>query len=127
MPDFDTRKPQGSNEPNRVRTTLIANRLRGLLRAGKLRFLSMGSTLRSSLMANKLRTLLIGGILLIVMVAARKVRTRHLLTQDELADKAGLSQSTIANIERNNAEPEFRTIRKLAKALDVDPTELLGD
>jgi transcriptional regulator with XRE-family HTH domain len=54
-------------------------------------------------------------------------RTRRLLTQDELAEKAGVSQSTIANIERNNAEPQFRTIRKLAKALDVDPTELLGD
>jgi transcriptional regulator with XRE-family HTH domain len=57
----------------------------------------------------------------------REVRTRRLLTQDELADKAGVSQSTIANIERNNAEPQFRTIRKLAKALDIDPTELLGD
>ena len=29
--------------------------------------------------------------------------------------------------ERNNTEPQFRTIRKLAKALDVDPTDLLGD
>ena len=57
----------------------------------------------------------------------REVRTRRLLTQDELADKAGGSQSTIANIERDNAEPQFRTIRKLAKALDIDPTELLGD
>jgi transcriptional regulator with XRE-family HTH domain len=57
----------------------------------------------------------------------REVRTRRLLTQDELADKAGVSQSTIANIERDNAEPQFRTIRKLAKALEIDPTELLGD
>jgi transcriptional regulator with XRE-family HTH domain len=57
----------------------------------------------------------------------REIRTRRLLTQDELAEKASVSQSTIANIERNNAEPQFRTIRKLAKALDVDPTELLGD
>jgi transcriptional regulator with XRE-family HTH domain len=57
----------------------------------------------------------------------RKVRTRRLLTQDELAQKAGVSQSTIANIERDNAEPQFRTIRKLAKALDIDPTELLGE
>jgi transcriptional regulator with XRE-family HTH domain len=38
-----------------------------------------------------------------------------------------VSQSTIANIERNNAEPQFRTIRKLAKALDVDPTELVEE
>jgi transcriptional regulator with XRE-family HTH domain len=57
----------------------------------------------------------------------REVRTRRLLTQDELADNAGVSQSTIANIERDNAEPQFRTIRKLAKALDIEPTELLGD
>ncbi len=57
----------------------------------------------------------------------REVRTRRLLTQDELAEKASVSQSTIANIERNNAEPQFRTIRKLAKALDIDPTELLGE
>jgi transcriptional regulator with XRE-family HTH domain len=57
----------------------------------------------------------------------REVRTKRLLTQDELADKAGVSQSTIANIERDNAEPQFRTIRKLAKALEIDPTELLGD
>jgi transcriptional regulator with XRE-family HTH domain len=56
----------------------------------------------------------------------REVRTRRLLTQDELAEKAGVSQSTIANIERDNAEPQFRTIRKLAKALDIEPTELLG-
>ena len=57
----------------------------------------------------------------------RNARTRRLLTQDELAAKAGVSQSTIANIERNNAEPQFRTIRKLARALDVDPTELVEE
>jgi hypothetical protein len=33
----------------------------------------------------------------------------------------------VHSFERNNAEPQFRTIRKLAKALDVDPTDLLGD
>jgi transcriptional regulator with XRE-family HTH domain len=57
----------------------------------------------------------------------KQARTRRLLTQDELAEKAGVSQSTVANIERDNAEPQFRTIRKLAKALDVEPTELLGE
>jgi HTH-type transcriptional regulator, competence development regulator len=57
----------------------------------------------------------------------RNARTRRLLTQDELAAKAGVSQSTIANIERNNAEPQFRTIRKLARALDVEPTELVKE
>ena len=57
----------------------------------------------------------------------KEVRTRRLLTQEELAEKAGISAATVVNVERNNQEPHFRTIRKLAKALDVDPTELLGE
>jgi transcriptional regulator with XRE-family HTH domain len=57
----------------------------------------------------------------------KEIRTRRFLTQEELADKAEVSHSTIVNIERNHAEPQFRTIRKLAKALDVEPTEFLGD
>ncbi len=55
----------------------------------------------------------------------KELRTRKLLTQEELAEKAGISPATVVNIERNNQEPHFRTIRKLAKSLDVDPTELL--
>jgi transcriptional regulator with XRE-family HTH domain len=57
----------------------------------------------------------------------KKARMRKLLTQEELAEKAGVSPSTIVNIERDQAEPHISTMRKLAKALDVDPTELLGD
>jgi transcriptional regulator with XRE-family HTH domain len=57
----------------------------------------------------------------------KEIRTRRFLTQEELADKAEVSHSTIVNIERNHAEPQFRTIRKLAKALDVEPIEFLGD
>ena len=57
----------------------------------------------------------------------KNARTRRLLTQEELAEKAGVSAATVVNIERDNQEPQFRTIRKLAKALDVDPTKLLGD
>ena len=57
----------------------------------------------------------------------KNTRTRRLLTQEELAEKAGVSAATVVNIERNNQEPHFRTIRKLAKALNIDPTEVLGD
>ena len=57
----------------------------------------------------------------------KQIRTRRLLTQEELAEKAGVSAATVVNVERNNQEPHFRTIRKLAKALDVDPTDLLGE
>ena len=57
----------------------------------------------------------------------KKVRTRRLLTQVQLAEKSGVNQVTIARIERNQVDPRFSTMRRLAKALDVDPTELLGE
>jgi transcriptional regulator with XRE-family HTH domain len=57
----------------------------------------------------------------------KAARVRRLLTQEELAEKAGVSPSTIVNIERDQTAPQFRTIRKLAEALDVDPTSLLGE
>jgi len=57
----------------------------------------------------------------------KAARVRRLLTQEELAEKAGVSPSTIVNIERDQTVPHFSTIRKLADALDVDPTSLLGE
>ena len=64
-----------------------------------------------------------------VEVDAKKVRAlrrKRVLTLRELGEKAGVSKDTISRIEREGtAYPA--TIRKLAKALDVDPTELLGD
>lgn len=57
----------------------------------------------------------------------REVRTRRLLTQTELSERSGVNATTIVRVERNQVEPHFRTIRRLAKALDVDPTELLGE
>jgi transcriptional regulator with XRE-family HTH domain len=55
----------------------------------------------------------------------KEARTKRLLTQEELAAKASVSAATVVNIERNNQEPHFRTIRKLAEALDVDPATLI--
>jgi transcriptional regulator with XRE-family HTH domain len=57
----------------------------------------------------------------------KNARTRRLLTQVQLAEKSGVNQVTIARIERNQVDPRFSTMRRLAKALDVDPTELLGE
>jgi transcriptional regulator with XRE-family HTH domain len=55
----------------------------------------------------------------------KTVRERALLTQEELADRAGIGTATLNRIEKDRVEPHFRTIRKLAHALDVDPSELL--
>jgi len=57
----------------------------------------------------------------------KNLRIRRALTQQELAKRAGISSNALNRIELNKAEPHMSTLRKLAKALDVDPTELLGD
>ena len=58
----------------------------------------------------------------------RETRKRALLTQQQLADKSDVGITTIIRIERNQVEPQARTIRKLAEALGVEPHELLkGD
>ena len=56
----------------------------------------------------------------------RRLRDERALTQGELADKAGLTVAALSRIERNNAEPRPTTRRKLAEALGVDPSELIG-
>jgi transcriptional regulator with XRE-family HTH domain len=56
----------------------------------------------------------------------REARERALLTQEELAARAGVQPFTISRIERNRVEPRFRTIRKLASALGVEPQDLIG-
>ena len=64
---------------------------------------------------------------LVVYVGNRikHLRDARALTQDELAEKAGITVAALSRIERNNAEPRPTTRRKLAKALGVDPSELL--
>jgi transcriptional regulator with XRE-family HTH domain len=60
-----------------------------------------------------------------VKVRLREVRERKLLTQQELADRSGLTQTTISAIEVGKHEPRISTIRRLAAALGVEPEELV--
>ena len=55
----------------------------------------------------------------------RTARERALLTQEELAARADVQPLTISRIETDKVEPRYSTIRKLAKALGRDPSELL--
>jgi transcriptional regulator with XRE-family HTH domain len=57
----------------------------------------------------------------------KNLRIRRALTQQELAERASISTNTLNRIELNKAEPHMSTLRKLAKALDVDPIELVGE
>jgi transcriptional regulator with XRE-family HTH domain len=54
----------------------------------------------------------------------RRLREDRLLTQAELAERAGIALSSLVRIENDQVDPRFSSIRKLATALDVDPREL---
>jgi transcriptional regulator with XRE-family HTH domain len=54
----------------------------------------------------------------------KAARLQKLLTQQELADKSGIRQETIARIERGHQAASLRTIRALSAALGLPPTEI---
>lgn len=57
----------------------------------------------------------------------RAARIDRLLTQDDLARRAGLSRPTIARLEAGTLTPRMRTIRAVAQALEVEIHELVPD
>jgi len=54
----------------------------------------------------------------------REWRAERLLGVKALAKKAGVSNTTIIQLERGAQVPLFRTIRRLSAALDVEPQEV---
>jgi transcriptional regulator with XRE-family HTH domain len=54
------------------------------------------------------------------------VRQTKLLTQLELAERAGMNVASISLLETGRRKALYRTVRQLAAALDVAPEELLG-
>jgi transcriptional regulator with XRE-family HTH domain len=54
----------------------------------------------------------------------KRLREDRLLTQAELAQRAGIALSSFVRVENDQVDPRFTTIRKLARALDVDHREL---
>ena len=57
----------------------------------------------------------------------RRLRERRLWLIGDLAQKSGVHRNLISTYEHGKSGAHPDTIRKLAKALDVDPTELLGE
>ncbi len=51
----------------------------------------------------------------------RQWRDLRFMTQDELAERSGLSKHTILRLEAGRHRPTARTIKGLMGALDVDP------
>ena len=54
----------------------------------------------------------------------KKLRKERRLSQDELAEKIGMSTDTISNIERAVASTTIETLEKIADAFDVKICEL---
>jgi transcriptional regulator with XRE-family HTH domain len=54
----------------------------------------------------------------------RRLREDRLLTQAELAERAGIALSSLVRIENDQVDPRFSSIRKLARALEAEPKEL---
>jgi transcriptional regulator with XRE-family HTH domain len=59
------------------------------------------------------------------MARLRELRRRRVLTLEELAQKAGVGRNTIWRLEHGVMGAQPRTIRKIAKALNVEPEELV--
>lgn len=55
----------------------------------------------------------------------RRVRHDKKLTQEELADRAGLSMRYVGAIERGDVSASVSVLGRIADALEVEPGELL--
>jgi len=55
----------------------------------------------------------------------RALRREHNLSQAELAVQAGSTQATISELERDLRRVQYRTTRRIAGALGVNPKDLL--
>jgi transcriptional regulator with XRE-family HTH domain len=57
----------------------------------------------------------------------KDLRSSRGWTQDELGERAGLNSKYAGEMERGERNPSLDVILRLARALDVDPAELVGD
>ena len=54
-------------------------------------------------------------------------REKKKLTQEELAEKTGVTNNYISNIERNKSIPSLETVVKICNVLDITPDYLVLD
>lgn len=61
----------------------------------------------------------------IMAINIRRLRYDKKLTQEELADRSGLSARYVGSIERGAVSASVSILGKVAAALDVDPCDLI--
>ncbi|MFH5835907.1 helix-turn-helix domain-containing protein [Proteiniclasticum sp. C24MP] len=57
----------------------------------------------------------------------RKYRKSGHLTQKDLGEAIGISNTYLSDIETGRTNPSIKTLKKIAKALDISYIELLKD
>jgi transcriptional regulator with XRE-family HTH domain len=55
----------------------------------------------------------------------RRTREQRGLSQEAVGDRAGMTQSQYARIERGDVDPTIKTLKRLATALQVTAADLL--
>lgn len=61
------------------------------------------------------------------MIDLKKLRTEHGMTQEQLAEAAGVIRQTISNIECGLAKPSVETAKAIGKALEFDWADFFRD
>lgn len=56
----------------------------------------------------------------------RSLRKGRQMTQEDLAERSGLTSEAVTRVERGTRKPTIDTLSKLAHGLGVDVTDLLG-
>jgi len=59
------------------------------------------------------------------MPTLEELRAKHFLSLGELAKRAGLPRSTVYDAEKGRHKPIRRTVRKLVRALGVEPGDIV--
>ncbi|MFQ6126289.1 MAG: helix-turn-helix transcriptional regulator [Candidatus Heimdallarchaeota archaeon] len=60
------------------------------------------------------------------MNTLREHRTRHELTQEELANRLGITRQTVIAMEKGNYNPSLELAFKIAKIFDVQIEEIFS-
>lgn len=57
----------------------------------------------------------------------KQIRVRKNMTQDALAEAAGITKASVSNYERNQRQPQYPAVQAIASALGVSVSELFED
>ncbi len=60
------------------------------------------------------------------MERLKTLRRLRAMSQEELAEESGVGRATVSRIERGETGAHGKTLRKLARALGVDVSELVA-